>query len=87
MIQYRQTLVRLRAGDTDREIARSKLMGRDKVARLRSLALAQGWLDAPIGEENDRAPVLGLLGFLVQLVDGVPDRVVETSAGLLFRLH
>jgi transposase len=46
MFQYRQVLVRLRAGDTVREIARSGLMGRDKLASLRELALQQGWLDA-----------------------------------------
>ncbi|MFT7775305.1 hypothetical protein [Roseateles sp.] len=31
MFQYRQVLVRLRAGDTAREIARSGLLGRDKI--------------------------------------------------------
>ena len=34
MFQYRQVLVRLRAGDTVREIARSGLMGRDKLGAL-----------------------------------------------------
>ena len=41
MFQYRQVLVRLRQGDTDRQIARSKLMGRIKVGALRALAQAQ----------------------------------------------
>ena len=45
MFQYRQALVRLRAGDTVREIARTGLMGRDKLNELRALALAQGWLE------------------------------------------
>jgi hypothetical protein len=44
MFQYRQVLVRLRQGDSDRDIARSGLMGRPKVARFRLLAEAQGWL-------------------------------------------
>ena len=35
MFQYRQVLVRLRAGDTVREIARCGLMGRDKLGALR----------------------------------------------------
>ena len=39
MFQYRQVLVRLRAGDTTRQIARSGLMGRDKLGELRTLAL------------------------------------------------
>ena len=42
MFQYRQVLVRLRAGDTVREIARSGLMGRDKLGELRVVAVAQG---------------------------------------------
>ena len=45
MFQYRQVLVRLRAGDTVREIARSGLMGRDKLAALRTVAQQHGWLD------------------------------------------
>ena len=43
MFQYRHVLVRLRAGDTVREIARSGLMGRDRLSALRTLAEAQGW--------------------------------------------
>ncbi|HAN93107.1 MAG TPA: hypothetical protein DCQ33_13650 [Nitrospira sp.] len=35
MFQYRQVLVRLRQGDSDRDIARSRLMGRKKVGKLR----------------------------------------------------
>ena len=46
MFQYRQALVRLRSGDSVREIARSGLMGRDKLAQLQMLALQRGWLDA-----------------------------------------
>jgi hypothetical protein len=44
MFQYRQVLVRLRLGDSDRVIARSGLMGRPKVAMFRLLAQGQGWL-------------------------------------------
>lgn len=53
MFQYRQVLVRMRRGDTDREIARSKSMGRRKLAWLRELAQQQGWLqaDAPLPED------------------------------------
>ncbi|MBA4341657.1 MAG: hypothetical protein C0423_05830 [Methylibium sp.] len=46
MFQYRQVLVRLRTGDTAREVARSGLLGRDKLTELARLAHAQGWLDA-----------------------------------------
>ena len=38
MFQYRQVLVRLRQGDSDRDIARSRLMGRPKVAAFRRVA-------------------------------------------------
>jgi len=45
MFEYRQVLVRLRQGDTDREIARARLMGRRKAAAVRELARQRGWLD------------------------------------------
>ena len=55
MFQYRQVLVRLRAGDTLREIARTGLMGRDKVAEVRTLALSRGWLDGASELPDDAA--------------------------------
>ena len=45
MFQFRQVLVRLRAGDRAREIARSGMLGRDELTELTRLAQAQGWLD------------------------------------------
>lgn len=44
MYQYRQILVRMRQGDSDRDIARSKTMGRKKIAQVRQLASEHGWL-------------------------------------------
>lgn len=41
MYEYRQALVRMRQGDSDREIAASKVMGRPKAAALRALALGR----------------------------------------------
>ncbi len=35
----------MRQGDSDRELARSQLMGRAKAAALRVTATEQGWLD------------------------------------------
>jgi transposase len=60
MYHYRQVLVRMRQGDTDREIARSKLMGRRKAAALRQLAQAQGWLEgaAPLPDDATLAQML-----------------------------
>lgn len=60
MFQYRQVLVRLRAGDTVREIARCGLMGRDKLGTLRAVAQAQGWLDAGADVPDDEAIVAAL---------------------------
>ena len=45
MHEYRQALLRLRQGDSEREIARSGLMGRAKAARFRELACEKGWLE------------------------------------------
>ena len=60
MFQYRQVLVRMRAGDTVREIARSGLMGRDKLGALRAMAQAQGWLDAGADVPDDETIVAAL---------------------------
>ncbi len=45
MFHFRQALVRMRQGDSDREIAASRVMGRRKAAALRQVAAEQGWLD------------------------------------------
>jgi transposase len=55
MFQYRQALVRLRAGDSVREIARGGLIGRDKLAALRALAEQHGWLLAASELPDDAA--------------------------------
>lgn len=44
MHEYRQVLLRLRQGDSDRDIARSRLMGRPKAAAFQALAEVHGWL-------------------------------------------
>lgn len=44
MHQHRQVLMRLRQGDSDRQISRSGLMGRAKAARFREFAREKGWL-------------------------------------------
>ncbi len=61
MFQYRQVLVRLRAGDSEREIARLRLMGRDKLASFRALAARHGWLDAAAALP-DEATIAAALG-------------------------
>lgn len=42
MYHYRQALVRMRQGDSDRDLARARLKGRKKAAQLRELAMKQG---------------------------------------------
>lgn len=60
MFQYRQVLVRLRASGTVREIARSGLMGRDKLGELHAVAQSQGWLDAGADVPDDQAIIAAL---------------------------
>lgn len=59
MHHYRQALVRMRQGESDREIAGARLMGRRKLGEWRQLAAAHGWLDADVpltllGNDADR---------------------------------
>ncbi|WP_312283685.1 IS21 family transposase, partial [Candidatus Igneacidithiobacillus taiwanensis] len=60
MFTIRQILVRMRQGDTDREIARSGLMGRKKLGALRRNAAQRGWLDThqPLPEDAVLAAAL-----------------------------
>lgn len=53
MFQYRQVLLRLRQGESDRDIARSGLMGRPKAGTLRALATREGWLDPAVPLPGD----------------------------------
>jgi transposase len=61
MFQYRQVLVRMRQGDSDRDISRARLMGRNKAARLRVLASEQGWL-SPQGPLPEDAAIVAAVG-------------------------
>ncbi|MCL4746649.1 MAG: IS21 family transposase [Burkholderiaceae bacterium] len=45
MHEYREALYRMRRGERDRQISRDGVMGRSKLARLRSVAEQEGWLD------------------------------------------
>ena len=71
MFQYRQVLVRMRAGDSVREIARSGLMGRDELGALHALAKQHGWLNANI-ELPDDATVVAAVGEGRQASSTVP---------------
>jgi hypothetical protein len=53
MYQYRQVIHRMRMGETDRAIARTKLMGRLKCAQVRAVAEQNGWLaDTPLPDDQ-----------------------------------
>ena len=61
MHHYRQALLRMRQGDSDRDIARSGLMGRRTAASLRTLANERGWLAADLPVPDDAAIAEGLV--------------------------
>lgn len=60
MFEYRQVLVRMRLGDSDRALAKAGLIGRPKAKALRQLAESQGWLDADQPLPDDVALSLAL---------------------------
>ena len=43
MYEYRQVIVRMRLGESDRAIAQTGLMGRKKVKSVRDMASSRGW--------------------------------------------
>jgi transposase len=61
MFEYRQILVRMRQGESDRDLAKAGLIGRKTAKGLRALAAERGWLDAscPLPEDSELAAVLG----------------------------
>lgn len=61
MYQYRFVLARMQRGDTDRELARGRYMGRRKLGELRQLAAERGWL-APDAELPDDETIAAALG-------------------------
>nr|WP_309491403.1 DDE-type integrase/transposase/recombinase [Trinickia mobilis] len=73
MHQYRQVLVRMRHGDSDRELARCRYMGRRKLAALRELAEQRGWFkpDTPLPDDAEIAAALG-----------PPQKAASTVSGL-----
>lgn len=61
MHHYRQALLRMRQGDSDRDIAAARVMGRPKAAHWRRLATEAGWLDPaqPLPDDEAIAAALG----------------------------
>jgi transposase len=56
MYEYRQVIYRMRQGESDRAIAKAKVMGRRKAADFRQIAQAEGWLsNGPLPEDSELA--------------------------------
>lgn len=56
MFQYRQVIHRMRMGESDRAIAKSKVMGRLKCAQVRAVAEKSGWLGpVPLPDDAELA--------------------------------
>jgi hypothetical protein len=53
MYDYRQIIHRIRMGQTDREIARTKIIGRSKCGQIRAIAQEKGWLagESPLPDD------------------------------------
>jgi transposase len=73
MHHYRQALMRMRQGDSDRDIAKSGLMCRANAAGLRALAQTQGWLEIDVTLPDDAV----IAGALI-----APKRARTTVSGL-----
>lgn len=59
MHQYRQAIHHMRQGESDRAIAKTKLIGRTKCAAIRALAQVKGWLDGgPLPDDKELSTVL-----------------------------
>ena len=76
MHQYRQALVRMRAGDSDRQVAQQHLLGRHKARALRALASDRGWLQPAAAMPDD--------GVMAQALQGAqaPQRSASTISSL-----
>jgi transposase len=58
MHHYRQVIHRMRLGQSDRAIAKSKLIGRTKCAAVREVAVQKGWLESgPLPDDQQLAAV------------------------------
>ena len=73
MYQYRNVLVRMRQGDSDRDIARSKTMGRKKLAQVREIASERGWLAPEFPLPDDE-----VLSTLLERKEALPVSCIST---------
>lgn len=61
MFEFRQILLRMRLGDSDRALAKAGLIGRPKAKALRALATGRIWLDpaSPLPDDAVLARTIG----------------------------
>ncbi|MFM0414776.1 hypothetical protein PQQ69_10305 [Paraburkholderia aromaticivorans] len=61
LLEYRQVLVRMRQGDSDRDIGRNGLMGLKKLAAVRRMTGERGWPNPgqPLSDDTVTAGVFG----------------------------
>ena len=95
MYEYRHALVRMRLGESDRQIAKTHLMGRRKLAQVREIALNQGWLALDTLLPNDaelslalsgRAPVQPSTSSIIPFQGDVRDWVKQGIAGIAIHM-
>lgn len=91
MFEYRHALVRMRLGESDRQIAKTGLMGRRKLAQVREIAESRGWLasdvplpgDAELSESfGGRVPVQASTSSIVPFQNAVKDWVSQGVPGV-----
>ena len=68
MHEYRHILARMRQGESDRSLAKTGLIGRNKAAALRSTAHRYGWLEttSPLPDDQELARVLAVPAIRLQ---------------------
>ena len=76
MSEYKNAIRRLRAGESDRQIARETKLGRHKVKELRLAAQAKGWL-------NDISKTFPSFRFWFKVFP--PNRVILLPSNLLLK--
>jgi len=82
MYEYRQVIVRMRLGESDRAIAQTGLMGRNKIRAVRELANKRGWLDPDNelpddAELTERFPTTAPRPQATSLVESYADQVTD----------
>ncbi len=73
MYQYRQIINQMRLGQSDRQIAKTKLAGRDKLRLIRAVVMREHWLDPAISLPGDEI----IVGMIDPKVEERPEHTVS----------